>query len=57
MSELSKESAPARPPERTRYLPGEIIENKYRLVRALGEGGMGTVWIAHNVVLDVQVAM
>ena len=57
MSELSKESVPARPPERTRYLPGEIIENKYRLVRALGEGGMGTVWIAHNVVLDVQVAI
>jgi eukaryotic-like serine/threonine-protein kinase len=57
MSEPSKESAPARPPERTRYLPGEIIDNKYRLVRALGEGGMGTVWIAHNVVLDVQVAI
>jgi eukaryotic-like serine/threonine-protein kinase len=57
MSEPSKESAPARPPERTQYLPGEIIDNKYRLVRALGEGGMGTVWIAHNVVLDVQVAI
>jgi eukaryotic-like serine/threonine-protein kinase len=60
LSEPSKEpasSTPARAPERTRYLPGEIIENKYRLVRALGEGGMGTVWIAHNVVLDVQVAI
>jgi serine/threonine-protein kinase len=60
LSEPSKEpasSTSARPPERTRYLPGEIIENKYRLVRALGEGGMGTVWIAHNVVLDVQVAI
>ncbi|HEY6561059.1 MAG TPA: serine/threonine-protein kinase [Polyangiaceae bacterium] len=39
------------------YLPGEIIENKYRLVRPLGEGGMGTVWVAHNVVLDVHVAI
>jgi eukaryotic-like serine/threonine-protein kinase len=60
LTEPSKEPAVsdvARPPERTRYLPGEIIENKYRLVRALGEGGMGMVWIAHNVVLDVQVAI
>ena len=39
------------------YLPGEIIENKYRLMRPLGEGGMGTVWVAHNVVLDVHVAI
>jgi eukaryotic-like serine/threonine-protein kinase len=57
MSELSKESAPPPPPERTLYLPGEIIDGKYRLVRPHGEGGMGTVWIAHNVVLDVQVAI
>ncbi len=44
-------------PTREPYLPGEIIENKYRLVRPLGEGGMGTVWVAHNVVLDVHVAI
>src|SRR5687768_13699308 len=45
------------PIDRGRYLPGEIIDNKYRLQQPVGVGGMGTVWTAHNVVLDVQVAI
>ena len=54
--------SPANPPApelpgAIRYLPGEIIDNKYRLEQPLGEGGMGTVWTAHNVVLDVGVAI
>jgi serine/threonine protein kinase len=39
------------------YLAGDLIDNKYRLVRTLGEGGMGVVWVARNVVLDVDVAL
>jgi len=39
------------------YLAGDLIDNKYRLARTLGEGGMGVVWVARNVVLDVDVAL
>jgi serine/threonine-protein kinase len=40
-----------------RYLPGEIIDGKYRLVRPLAQGGSGHVWLAHNLVLDVPVGV
>ena len=39
------------------YAEGDLIADKYRLVRQLGEGGMGTVWVAHNESLDVSVAI
>jgi serine/threonine protein kinase len=39
------------------YEPGEIIGEKYRLIRPLGQGGMGMVWVAHNTVLDVHCAI
>jgi len=39
------------------YRPGEIIDEKYILIRKIGEGGMGAVWIAHNSVLDVHCAV
>ncbi len=41
--------------EGERYRSGEIIADKYRLVRPLGQGGVGRVWVAHNSVLDVHV--
>jgi serine/threonine-protein kinase len=40
-----------------RYLPGETIDGKYRLIRPLGSGGVGRVWVAHNLVLDVHVGL
>jgi eukaryotic-like serine/threonine-protein kinase len=39
------------------YRSGERIGDKYRLVRRLGEGGMASVWVAHNEALDIQVAI
>jgi serine/threonine-protein kinase len=36
---------------------GEIVADKYQLVRKLGQGGMGAVWMARNLALDVQVAI
>lgn len=41
----------------SRYRPGDVIGDKYELVRLLREGGMGTVWVAHNHVLDVHVGI
>jgi serine/threonine-protein kinase len=34
-----------------------VIAGKYRLISPIATGGMGTVWIAHNVDLDVRVAL
>lgn len=39
------------------YQPGQLLWGKYELVRPLAEGGMGVVWIAHNYVLDIDVAI
>lgn len=40
-----------------RYRPGQLIHEKYQLIRRLGQGGMGTVWVARNTVLEVSVAI
>ncbi|HEX2671047.1 MAG TPA: serine/threonine-protein kinase [Polyangiaceae bacterium] len=39
------------------YLPGVIVADKYELLRPLGAGGMGEVWVAHHLGLDIDVAV
>jgi serine/threonine-protein kinase len=52
MTQLTGTKAP-----RKEYAPGDVIGGKYRLLRLLGEGGMGSVWVAENMALKANVAL
>jgi serine/threonine protein kinase len=42
---------------RKEYAPGDVVGGKYGLVRLLGEGGMGSVWVAENMALKANFAL
>ena len=37
--------------------PGDLLEQRYRLVRVLGRGRSGSVWCARNELIDRPVAI
>jgi len=39
-----------------RLAPGEMVTDKVRLEKPLGEGGMGAVWVAQHLSLEMRVA-
>ena len=36
---------------------GEVIDGRFRLLRLIGQGGMGSVWQARHLALDVDIAI
>lgn len=39
------------------FLPGTVLDGRYRLVRLLAQGGMGAVWVGEQVTLRREVAI
>lgn len=50
--------APSSPPGASdRFMPGVVFADRYRMVTCLGQGGMGEVWQADDLVLGTPVAI
>jgi serine/threonine protein kinase len=43
--------------EVSHYFPGALVDGKYELVRLLGEGGMGAVWVVRHRALGQHLAL
>ena len=57
LEEASLESSGPVSGRRMAYAPGLVVADKYELLRPLGAGGMGEVWVAHHLSLDIDVAV
>ena len=43
--------------EHREHAPGDVLAGKYEILGVLGQGGMGKVWRAHSLPLDIDVAI
>ena len=48
---------PRRPSSRSHLQPGEVLQGQYRVESYLGGGSFGTVYRAHDVIIDRKVAL
>jgi hypothetical protein len=39
---------------RTQFAPGMTIADRFELLRPLGKGTMGNLWVAHHKTLDID---
>ncbi|MEQ1909138.1 MAG: serine/threonine-protein kinase, partial [Vicinamibacterales bacterium] len=55
----SQETTPASPSAQVtdRFVPGVVFAGRYRMVTRVGQGGMGEVWQADDLVLETPVAI
>ncbi|MES1210365.1 MAG: hypothetical protein ABUS79_30880, partial [Pseudomonadota bacterium] len=47
---------PAAPPNEDPLL-GRVLSERYRILKRLGEGGMGVVYLAEHVVIEKKIAL
>ena len=40
-----------------RYRPGDVIAGKYELIRVISQGGMGFIWVAQHLTLQIETAI
>ena len=38
-------------------IKGQLIDNRYKIIRTIGEGGMANVYLAYDTILEREVAV